>query len=713
MPTPLTDAQKRTDESFDQLMLRWNQLPDAVKTSGSGAAVKEQLVDLVRRRNGDAAAAQFGHVLAHNSIPLSPAMIRGDVDDQFPRIDTSSAASGPSGARPPAPAPVPVIAPGRSSARNWLPSRAELPGIGDKDNGVLDTLDKALEAHNAALFDVNPALAKIPGGAQLPVTGTNISTLGGTYDMASAVIPKWRAAIEALNTSLRGSGEHVITEQLDRLRDTLRATTAAADQSQGLNRLVATAGVAANDTFHQLRGEALDKNRTVAAIYQIAAQARRSGLRVQGDPYARISPVTAHLTASDDAVQKGRDITALAAKLPAAPSISAVSAPTPTSGAPADESTHAGSAKSPAPTSGAATPAHRSGAPGRGAPGSATAGGGDDLSKLLSALGQAGAPMMPNPAEAMAPLAQAAQRAAKPLAEAAEPLRQAKIPDDLLKSLRGEAPTNKRLAGSTPAAEAADADRAAATAQTAVLPGPANAAGLGTPGSDARPHQLDAHGRPVDKDGDGKVDKDAVPLNKKTVKPFDLAVPVHGKNVQVHGVTDPRLGEMMLNMADAGADKPVSVLDAAKASGMDISSLGAPRDPGQAHVGDAVVGAERSGIYLGDGHVLTSTGEVASLDDVVGDDGFVASVPLPDLPADTAGAGGDTPAEPLAPVAHHAAAQDVTPAAGPPPETPPAAPEPQPTPAPVSPAPVSPASSSAQHGAGQPRQVPYEGRALG
>lgn len=707
MPTPLTDAQKRTDESFDQLMARWNQIPDTVKTSGAGAAIKEQLVDLVSRRNGDAAAAEFSHVLAHSSIPLSPAVIRGDVDERFPRIDTSAGAGGPSGAHPPTPAPVPVTAPGQGSARSWMPSRAELPGIGDKDNGVLDTIDKALEAHNAALFDVNPALAKIPGGAQLPVTGANISTLGGTYDTAGAVIPKWRAAIEALNTAFQGSGEHAITEQLDRLRDTLRATTTAADESQGLTRLVATAGVAANDTFHQLRGEALDKNRTVATIYQTAAQARRSGLRVQGDPYARISPVTAHLTASDDAVQKGRDIAALAAKLPAVPPIAAVPPPTPTSGAPADTSTRPGSGKSPA-ASGAATPGHRSGAPSRGAPSSPTTSGGDDLSKLLSALSQAGAPMMPNPAEAMAPLAQAAQQAAKPLAEAAEPMRQAKIPDDLLKSLRGEAPGNKRLAGSTPAAEAANADRAAATAQTAVLPGPANSAGLGTPGSDARPHQLDAHGRPVDKDGDGKVDKDAVPLNKKTVKPFDLAVPVHGKDVQVHGVSDPRLGEMMLNMADASADKPVSVLDAAKASGMNISSLGDPLDPSQAHVGDAVVGAERSGIYLGDGRVLTSTGEVASLDGVVGDDGFVAAVPLPDLPADTPGAGGDTPAEPLAPVAHHAVAQDVTPAAGPPPETAPAAPEPQPTPASVSPA-----SASAQHGAGMPRQVAYEGRALG
>lgn len=275
------------------------------------------------------------------------------------------------------------------------------------------------------------------------------------------------------------------------------------------------------------------------------------------------------------------------------------------------------------------------------------------------------------------------------------------------------------------------------------------------PGSDARPHQLDANGRPADKNGDGKVDRDATPLSKKTVKPFDLSVPADGKNMQVQGIPDPRVGEMMLTMADANDDRPVAVLDAARASGMDLTSLGDPKDPAAVEVGDAVIGAVQSGIYLGQDMVLTSTGAVMDIVDVLGDagDGFVADIPLPELPDDVPGEGDDKLGEPGGPAVPqtgppidpvtHTSGDDAPPpvvAAAPSaaavaqparttvpdeepgrpepvaqaPVPPPAEPEPAPAP-PSGPTPTQPVQRHPQTpaGDGRPRQVAYQGRALG
>ena len=184
----------------------------------------------------------------------------------------------------------------------------------------------------------------------------------------------------------------------------------------------------------------------------------------------------------------------------------------------------------------------------------------------------------------------------------------------------------------------------------------------------------------------------------------------------------------------------MSVLDAAKASGLDITSLGDPMDATLAKVGDAVVGAATSGIYLGDGLVLTATGAVESIDDVLAGDGFVSEIPLPDLPEDsdsivanaqhlpvgphapvvpdTAGPAGAAPAD----AAHVAApsppaAEPPPPATAPGPVTPPAA-EPAPSAAPVAePAAV---TDSPPSGTGTPDDEPrlptaqpFSGHAVG
>ncbi len=741
MPPELTDEQIRADEAAQHSATAYNQiLGDMSRGNHAGPAFasmmalstaeqRRQLVEWARNAYGDNAAREMLMALNSNII-IDPMRLIFAFADQYPRIDAG---------RSPAPAPAPAAPPTAAGVaddeRLWLPGNASLPAMSAQDSAALDTLDAAVEAHNVALFGVDPRLARIPEGARLPVTGTNISTLGTAYDKASALIPLWHTRVEELRAALEGSGEALINDQLDAMRAAITQLSGAAEDSRALNTMIAAAGVAANDAFHQLRGEALTKRDEIAQVS-----------RGETETFADIPAVASRLDKADDATQKGRAIGALAARIPAP--ITAVDAGAAAGGAPPAAAVPAASSSTAAPErspAAGAVPAGAAAAAGAGSPSASR--GGDDLAKLLAALGNgAAAPSLPiAPAQALAPLGQAAQQAAKPLAQATEPLNQAvkAMPEELLKALRGADAGNDRLPpADTAAARAADTDRAAATSPTVVLPPPAPASGLGVPGSEARPHQLDANGKPADKDGDGKVDEDAVPLSKATVAPFDLAVSADGANVRAIGVPDPRLGEMMLHMAGASDDQPVSVLDAAKAAGMDITALGSPLDPAEARTGDAVIGPEKSGIYLGDGRVLTSTGEVTDLDTVIGADGFVAAVPLPELPDDVP-ADGPAPAQttvssappesppPLEPLPPHtpAPAGDVTPAAhsdpapapAPPPASPPApapvaGPDPAPAPevTPVSQAsPASDNTTTAGEDTALPRQVPYEGRALG
>lgn len=745
---PLTDAQQRTDAALDQLVERWNALGDAQKRGPAGAGIRQQIADMVRQRNGDAAARDVSDALGRTTIPLNPAVMRDDLDDRFPRSDAA-----PAPAAPPAPTPAaaPVATGGVYTAapgdgRLWLPGNAALPQMSDADDAALNALDAGVEALNQQHFRVDPALAWHPEGARLP-TGTNISTLGQTYDRLNEFIPRFRAKIEALAQAFEGTGEYLINEQLERMRGTLKALSDAGAASASLPGLVARAGTAANDAFHQMRGEALDARTSIATRVQWlenaheGGQQRRDG-RDRGDivsrgAFTQIPPVATDLDKVAVAQQRGRDIAALAAALPVPERIDGEAVG---DGRAPDSVAPERAMPMPAP----ASPALPS--PGGTAPPPADRGASsdrDDLATLLASLagtpgGVLATPQMPNPATA-------AQQAAKPLQQAAQQAAQA--PQDLLDALRGAGPENQRHQelDSGPAADAAAADRKAATAAF-VPPGAAAPGGLGMPGSDARPHQLDANGRPADKNGDGKVDRDATPLSKRTVRPFDLSVPADGKNVQVQGIPDPRVGEMMLTMADADDDRPVAVLDAARASGMPIDSLGDPKDPSQVEVGDAVIGAVQSGIYLGQDLVLTSTGAVMDLVDVLGDagDGFVADIPLPELPDDVPGEGDDKLGEPdgpavpqtgppIEPVTHTSGDDAPPPAVAAAPAAAPAQPEPAtaaplarpavsdppaPAPAPApepAPPPGQPVQQHQQRAASDdlPRQVAYQGRALG
>ncbi|WP_099024129.1 hypothetical protein [Mycolicibacterium palauense] len=197
--------------------------------------------------------------------------------------------------------------------------------MSDDDNEALNALDAGLETLNQNYFHVDSALGWHPDGARLP-TGTNISTLGQTYDRLNEFIPQWRAKIEALSQTFEGTGEYLINEQLERIRGTLKALSDAGAASAPLPGMVAQLGTAANDAFHEMRGEALDARTSIATRVQWLENAHEGGQQrrdgrdrgeiVSNGSFTQIPPVATELDKVAVAQQRGRDIAALAAAMP-------------------------------------------------------------------------------------------------------------------------------------------------------------------------------------------------------------------------------------------------------------------------------------------------------------------------------------------------------------------------------------------------------------
>ena len=183
----------------------------------------------------------------------------------------------------------------------------------------------------------------------------------------------------------------------------------------------------------------------------------------------------------------------------------------------------------------------------------------------------------------------------------------------------------------------------ARTADQMIVSPPAAQPGQAVP----RPTALGADMRPLDRDGDGKVDDDAVVATKENMtdeegnpKEVDSAVMIGG---EPHPVTvdDPRLLEMMnIVGSDASDDSPVEVLEAAESAGVPLSSYGEMlEDPTEAKAGDVVISSKGNGFYLGDGQVLMENGEVKPIADVLElrpPQSGIFSLELPELPDEAA-----------------------------------------------------------------------------
>ena len=163
-------------------------------------------------------------------------------------------------------------------------------------------------------------------------------------------------------------------------------------------------------------------------------------------------------------------------------------------------------------------------------------------------------------------------------------------------------------------------------------------------GAPVRPGQLGADMRPLDKDGDGKMDDDAVPATKEAMldengepREVDTAVIIDGEE---HPVTmsDPRLLEMMNTLGAANPNEPVTVLEAAEQAGYKLSSYGEILDdPTEAKPGHVVHGSKGTGFYLGDGEVLMENGQVKPLADVLElrpPNAGIFELALPELPSE-------------------------------------------------------------------------------
>ncbi len=770
MAPTLTEQQNGLDRTFDDYVKKWNSFSRDQQMGPDGADLKTRIEDLVRDRNGDEAWPRVAQGFGYGGA-LSGPDIRQKLDDRYPRLDGPSIApAAPATPGPTTPA-VPTNEHTNSPAYNaepgdgrvWLPGNATLPQLSDSDHAALADRDAAIQKINNDLFAVDPALAWKPAGAELPATGTNITTLGGTHDQATNLLGKFAAAVDALNKALSdGSVEPLIADQYNLVRPGLDALGSAAVDAKTLPTLVSRGAIAANDGFHQLRGENLNIRQEMATAVDAAGThaavefaANPLGVPLEMLAAARLS---GKFTSLPDVSQPSRiggvaeAVNEMATLTGRVTTPVRIDTPDATTTPVSNRSTDTGGGGGGLP--GVALPGggNLTGVTGAAAaPVTAPAGAGakpstDDIAKILAQLGGGAGPLAQQAAQLPQQLAQQAAGIPQQVANAL-----GRSPSDMLRQLRGADPQNAKLASAeqNAAAKDAQADRAAATQVAFTPPPPAAAAALGTPGSPARPNQLDATGKPADKDGDGKVDADAVPLSKSAVKPFDLSVPVDGQNIMVRGVTDPRVGEMMLNMADARPGDPMSVLDATRGAGMNIQALGDPLNPDQAKVGDAVIGDTKSGLYLGDGKVLTSTGQVEAMNDVLGDSGFVSQIPLPELPdtppGDSAGGGaadkpgtitvGDT-SPPATNTTGASAAVASAPESGPAPEPakspPPApagagpdmAPAPAPTPAPEPAVPTAPPvtadttllaaeSPVPAPAGGLPTQVPYEGRPLG
>ncbi|MCB9441166.1 MAG: hypothetical protein H6523_13070 [Mycolicibacterium sp.] len=692
--TDMTAAQKRAWDYVDKTLIdgQWKHLQDNATNPFAKRSIVELIEGQLRQLYGNAVADKFYNSAASKAygdlskLNVDAAGLHKLVSDAVgdakplsgdanPMVNAEKDTANPSSSLPRGESAnshgdeVFNAEPAYGGRRWWLPSSDHLAknGVSAENNEQLDKRDDALRGSDAAYFHValtDEAVARQvkvwhQTDAHVPVAGTdtngsNISTLGGAWNAVKTGMGAVAPLIEQLDGLLKKPNAQLTEKQYERLQPSLTAVRKVLECQQPVLQQINLSGTNANDAWQALRGENLIIRRALTNL--VVSEMQRYGNDSQNAGHTGdIATVDADLSQLPGVNVSAMNYPAMRVDM-AADVIKKIDIPTvpiidkvivDASGKREQEqpgNTQTVPVTTPNPVG---TPAFTPSSPGTTTPGTTTPGSKNDaIQDLMKSLANSGTQAAQQASQIPQQLGQQAQQAAQPLTNAAQ--QAADKPDTnselqkLLNSWKQDSnaanAADARNAASPAQLSAADSDRSAATEKPLEHPATAaTPAALGAPGTDARPNQLDAKGHPADKDHNGKVDKDAVPLSKKTVKPFDLRLtgvgPEHQQQL-VHGVPDPRIGEMMLNLAGATEAHPMSVLDAAHASGLDISSLGNPMDAGLAKVGDAVVGAATSGIYLGDGLVLTATGAVESIDDVLAGDGFVSEIPLPDLPED-------------------------------------------------------------------------------
>lgn len=581
----------------------------------------------------------------------------------------------------------------------------------DQYDETIRALDKALVNVNDTAFNLNPDDLWNPDSATLggPTGPSTISGLSPVSEEMSSlnkqVSEQFSSLGDTINSSREGTWPARLREMYVPTLESADAGVAAGGPAANAAALTGESGGGAANTFSAFHAAISDARHSIAGLYGVDENGDRyldtsRALNPNPEPMQQAQGIVAGMTAANEALSTAIDPWNISTRL-SGDSAGDV-AVTPASGAPA----------APSPSSGGSF-----GSSG----GSSSPSGGleNELDSLLGGgtpASQSPMPTMPQ-MPTMPTMPQMPDMSSFGGAEApqdSEPLK--KAGDTELTSDTNAAEARPHTPTAAPAAPSTAPEGIAAS--SAVFQ---NA--IPKPGDPVRPGALGADGKPLDKDGDGKMDKDALAATRENADPnkdgirdkFTITIDTATRSVDVL-MDDPRLAEMMTRLAEADNNAPVEILDAAKASGLDLENLGEKIDTMAIRPGDVVTGTD-TGMYMGDGLVLTEHGEVKSLVDVMDyrvSDPEVFRLPVPDLPSsdevipdEAVAAAAESPSPPGAPEPQ-AAAEPPSPESG----APAAAPSPAPDPVAAEPFDALAAMLDGGDDNGVP-EVAYQGHALG
>ena len=157
------------------------------------------------------------------------------------------------------------------------------------------------------------------------------------------------------------------------------------------------------------------------------------------------------------------------------------------------------------------------------------------------------------------------------------------------------------------------------------------------PGDPVRPGQLGADGKLLDKDGDGKMDADAIAPtaeNNNDTRTVTMSA-ADGTPVEV-SFADPRTAEIVSRMLEGSTENPVSVGDAARATGLDINGNGRGIDIAEIRIGDVLEGTDR-GVIVNTEYVVTEGGELKPINEIMDYDKCTPQayrIDMPELPSE-------------------------------------------------------------------------------
>ena len=495
-----------------------------------------------------------------------------------------------------------------------------LTGADQYDN-IIREADQALVRVNDAAFDLEPEDIWNPesvhlGGVDGPA---NISSLSEVTSRMGDITKNVQGAFSDLGDTINSQPEGTWN---NRLRDMYAPTLASANEGVAEGGPVASAvsstvasGKNVNDAFSSFHGAIASARHAIADLYGVDEFGNRyldTSRTLAVDPSIADPAIAAMmaLEESNAALSTAIDPWSISTRL--APGASTDASPSAEGGGAPVTSTP--------PTGSGGTV---SGGGGGGGAHGETAGSDSALDSLLGAPVQGTSPLQSPMGGAGMPMPTMPSMPTMPTIPT--------IPDIPLGDHETAAPGDTQLSSdenaakeNKPSASLSGAESSRATTpDSSATTAAAMQSAIPRPGDTVRPGALGADGRPLDKDGDGRMDSDALAATRENADrngdgfrdEFKFPLNVNGETLDVT-CDDPRLAEMMTRLAEGEHNNPVRILDAAKATGLELEDYGQKIDTLALKPGDVVTGTD-TGMYLGEGNVLTEGGEVKKLVDVM------------------------------------------------------------------------------------------------